>query len=206
MLLLFVCIVPTRLAAQAGSVSAAVIDANHYLLTSRLVGAVARVEYPFFNGPATFRAGVERLAGKSRRVGSPCSGLVLPGTCQPEPMRDNATMTSVSVGLGGRVLEWHRMTLSLTGDVGLLNVHVDSRGLTSGGSISAGKQLWDTDVGIEGGWAPWTRIPLALEAGIAGGHLAPVTNDVLVDGYSPFENSFDIVRVRVGVAWRFPSR
>ena len=98
------------------------------------------------------------------------------------------------------------MTLSLTGDVGLLNVHVDSRGLTSGGSTSAAKLLWDTGVGVDGGWSPWTSIPLALDAGVAAGHLAPVVNDLQVDGYSPFEQSFDLVRVRVGVAWRFQSR
>lgn len=196
---------PPVAAAQSVSLSASVVDANHYLLGSRLAGVTAGVSYPLYDGPVLLRFGVERVAGDSRRIGSTCAGLALPGTCQPEPVRDNAHVTSAGAGVGLRIVERHRLALNLTGDVNFAVLHVDSHGLASGRSISAGKELWDIDVGAEGAWSPWTRIPLAVEASLAAGHMVPVTNELVLDGYTPFEQSFDLVRARIGLAWRFSS-
>lgn len=200
------CAFPAGAVAQSASISASVIDANHYLLSSRLAGAAARLSYPFHNGPVSIRIGAERLAANSHRIGAPCAGLVQPGTCQPEPVRDDAHFTAAIAGLGVRVLDSRRLAVNLTGDLSFVVLNVDSHGLTSGGSISAGKGMWDTNVGVEGAWSPWGQLPLAIEAGIAAGHVVPAATDLQLDGYTPFEQSFDIVRVRVGLSWQFPSR
>jgi hypothetical protein len=196
------CLLPAAVAAQNGSVSAVVMETDHELLTSRLTGAAAHVSFPIHSGPVSIRVGAERLGGTSHRIGAPCAGLVQPGTCQPEPMRDDGLVVAGTAGLGIQVIAWRRIVFDLTGDLSFVNVQVDSRGLTSGGTISAGKELWDGDIGVEGTWFPWTRLPVALAVGVAGGRFSPVVSHEEIDGYTPFESGFYAVRVRVGAAWR----
>ncbi len=197
---------PAAAAAQDISLNAAAIGTDHELLSGRLVGAAARLRFPIHDGPVSIRLGVERLAGNFRRTGVPCAGLVEPGTCQPEPTRDDARFAAGSAGVGVRVIEWRRVAIDLTGDLSFANIDVDTRGLASGRMLSATKDLWEGDVGIEGAWSPWKRLPFALQAGFAAGHLWPVVSDAAPDAYTPFERGFELIRLRFGFAWRLPSQ
>lgn len=199
---LLLCGAPTAVLAQSVSVDASVIGTDHELLSSHLTGVAGRVSLPFRSGPVSIRLGAERLTGSSRRIGAPCAGLVVPGTCQPEPMRDDARFTAATVGIGVRMINRHRITIDVIGDASFVNVQVDSRGLTSGGTISAGKELWDGDIGVEGTWLPWPQLPLALDIGVAAGRLNGVVSNIVADGYEPFEAGFDVIRLRVGLTWQ----
>lgn len=197
---------PAAAAAQDISLNAAAIGTDHELLSGRLIGIAARLRFPIHDGPVSIRLGVERLAGNFRRTGVPCAGQVQPGTCQPEATRDDARFTAGSAGVGVRVIDWRRFAIDLTGDLGLVDVGVDTRGLASGRMLSATKDLWEGDVGVEGAWSPWKRLPFALQAGFAAGHLWPVVSMPAPDDYTPFEHGFELIRLRVGFAWRLPSR
>jgi hypothetical protein len=117
-------------------------------------------------------------------------------------MRDDARFAAATAGIGVQMINRHRVTIDVVGDASFVNVQVDSRGLTSGGTISAGKELWDGDVGVEGTWSPWLQVPFALDVGVAAGHLNGVVSHPVLDGYQPFEDGFDVIRVRVGLTWR----
>lgn len=203
---LLVCGVPAAAVAQSISVDASVIGTDHELLSSRLAGVVGRASLPLRNGPLSIRLGAERLTASSRRIGAPCGGLVVPETCQPEPMRDDARFTAATAGIGVRMINRHRITMDVTGDASFVSVRVDSRGLASGGTISADKELWDGDLGVEGTWSPWLQLPLALDIGVAAGRLNGVVSNTVADGYEPFEAGFDVIRLRVGLSWRLPQK
>ena len=61
-------------------------------------------------------------------------------------------------------------------------------------------------IGTEGTWSPWKRLPFALQAGFAAGHLWPVVSMPAPDDYTPFEHGFELIRLRFGFAWRLPSQ
>ncbi len=68
--------------------------------------------------------------------------------------------------------------------------------------MSASKSLRGGEIGVEGVWAPWSHLPLVLEAGIAASRLTAVRREIIVDGYTPFEDGIRATRFRIGVAWR----
>lgn len=193
---------PTAGLAQGGGVGTVVLDADHPLLGERLVGATARVIVPFAGTRLSLRLGAERLSGNAGRTGVPCSGLIDPERCPPEPLRDDARLTTVAGGLGVRVLSWRGVAMDLVGDLRIGKVRADTRGLSSGTSLSASKALRGGEIGVEGIWSPWAPLPLVLEAGIAASRLGPVMREDVVDGYTPFEDGFGAARLRLGVAWR----
>jgi hypothetical protein len=43
-----------------------------------------------------------------------------------------------------------------------------------------------------------------LEASLAVGKYLPAGNTVIVDGYTPFQRSFGVKRLRVGAVFEFP--
>jgi hypothetical protein len=134
-------------------------------------------------------------------VGIPCGGFYHPDICAVEPLRDEATLTTGMAGLGLGVLSSQRFAVALTADVRAGLVRADTRGLMSGQSISASKTIWGGDVGAEGTWMPWAHLPIAVEVSAAIGGLTPVSSDQILDAYTPFESSFTVKRLSVGVAW-----
>ncbi len=56
-------------------------------------------------------------------------------------------------------------------------------------------------VGARASWRPFVRVPLALDLGVGFGTLMPLSESEVVDGYTPFENQFDVRRVQVGLTW-----
>jgi hypothetical protein len=45
-------------------------------------------------------------------------------------------------------------------------------------------------------------VPVALEIAGGVGGLMPLVQDVVADGYTPFEAGFDVRQARLGVVWQ----
>ena len=204
--------VPTTAPAQNGDarrpsglgIGAVVTDARHPLLGDPLVGASARFSIPL--GSRGYRAhfSAERLTGSAARMGNFCFGFVPPDGigCDDEPLRDDARLFALGGGIEIEILDRARLSLDLLGDLGLAWVRVDTRGTTSTGEHPSSNQLWSGMAGLEASWSPSIRLPVALEAGISAGFLAPIFAEQVLDGYAPFEYEFGFTRMRLGAAWQ----
>jgi hypothetical protein len=84
----------------------------------------------------------------------------------------------------------------------LASVRVETRGLTSGTLLPAEKMLWGPLLGAEASWKPVGTMPIAISFGGAIGGLIPVSQEQVLDGYTPFEGGFGLRRLTIGVAWR----
>jgi hypothetical protein len=175
---------------------------DHPLLATRLSGLGLMIRLPTQDGRYAVRLGAARLSSSAERIGIPCAGLIQPGTCAPERMRDDAELSEASLGAWVRLVGLSRVTLALTGDLSADRIHVDSRGLVSGGELAASKTLWGAGVGVEVAWIPLQRLPLALEAEAGFNSLFALTEERIIDGYTPLEDGMKLTRLRLGVTWR----
>lgn len=187
--------------AQSIGVNALSVAADHYLLDKSLQGASVTLRTAERGKAVTFQLEVAHARARSGRIGVPCAGLILPGTCPPEPLRDNGRLLSAGGGAALRVLRTQRVTVALTADVSAASVRADTRGLSSGATLTAAKTLWGGTLGARAAWTPVNRVPLALEVGGGIGTLAPISEEMVADGYTPFERRFDVRRVHLGVLW-----
>lgn len=187
--------------AQSVTVSGTSATAQHPLLGEPLIGASIAIRTR--EAPTMFQFEVSHARARSGRIGAPCAGLIRPGSCPPEPLRDNARLLSAGGGAALRVLRTARVSVSLTGDLSLASVRADTRGETSGGRLSASKTLWGATLGARAAWTPVMRVPLALELGVGIGTLSPIKEDDVVDGYTPFESQFQVRRAQLGITWRY---
>ena len=188
--------------AQSGDVSVVALSAGHRLLGDPLLGGGVSFRIPRRDGRLTLRFGAEQLRGRAERIGIPCAGLIFPGTCPPELLRDDVRIRSATGGAAFRVLGGRRATVALTADLAVASLRADTRGLASGTTLAVRKTLWGGLVGAEAGWTPVRRVPLALAVGGAIGALTPVVHEQTVDGYTPFEGGFGFRRLRVAVVWQ----
>lgn len=193
---------PVLVLAQGASVSAIAVSARHTLLGRPLTGGAISIGRPRRDTPLTFQFEAALSRGRAGRIGVPCAGLIEPGICTAEQLRDEARLTSASGGAALRVLHGEHALLALTADLTLASARVDTRGLSSGRTLTASKILWGELIGAHAAWRPLARVPIALEIAGGVGGLMPVVHDYITDGYAPFEQSFDVRRGRLGVAWQ----
>ena len=194
---------PFTARAQTGSVSVVAAATSHRLMEDPLAGVSALVALPLGSGGRSLRLQAEHVSGNAHRTGIACGGFILePELCPEEPVVDDARMTTLAVGLGFPLLQRAGFTVGLTVDARLGNVSADTRGLDSGNRIGARKSLWGADVGLQGSWVPFARLPVALEGALALGGLRPPISEEVLDGYTPFNNGFIVRRARLGIAWR----
>lgn len=193
---------PAGALAQGASANAIVISARHPLLGDPLTGAAISVNLPRRDRRFSLRLDVERVSGRADRIGIACAGLIQPGTCPPEQLRDESRVTSASGGALLHVLHWRRVRLTATTDLELASVRTETRGRSSGGLLAAAKMLWGAQIGANVAWTPAPRVPIALEIDGGIGGLRPIVHEDVVDGYTPFDGGFVVRRFRVGLAWR----
>jgi hypothetical protein len=193
---------PAAARAQGISVSAVAIAAQHPLIGEPLAGGAVSARLALHDPRVALHLEAANARSRANRVGSACAGLIRPGTCAAEPLRDEARLTSVSGGALLHVLRRRHALVALTADLTLGAVRADTRGLASGDMLRATKTLWGGLIGVQASWTPVVRVPIALEIGGGIGALVPLTRDDVLDGYTPFEQTFGIRRVRVGVAWQ----
>lgn len=177
------------------------VGSDHDLLgTSTALGAS-------IGAPLTSRLGV-RLGLRHGRaeftsVGSTCVGLVAPDEdCSPELRAEESTTTSVFVSLPLTVasLGWGEVSLV----PGVRRLAMDSRqeGTSSGRVRSADKVAWGFELGAELAYRVWTRPAVALHVGA---HLAAhpwFEEEIIADGYTPFETTVGLAWVEIGMSVR----
>src|SRR5678815_4698113 len=144
--------VPMPSVAQSVGVGLVTASANHDLLGERLFGGVLRVGYALPRTPLSLRLSAERLTGDARRFGPACSVLL---NCESEPLRDDASLTIATGGVGLQMLAWRGLVMEATGDFGIGRLRLDTHGVTSGKSLPATKNVWSNAVGLEAAWSPW---------------------------------------------------
>ena len=188
--------------AQGASVSAVVISAQHMLLGSPLTGGALGVSIRRRDSPVALHFEAAISHGHAGRIGVPCAGLIQPGTCAAEPLRDETRLTSISGGTTFRVFHRRHVLFALTGDLMLASLRADTRGLTSGQTLTASKTFWGGLVGAHAAWTPVVRVPVALQIAGGVGGLMPIAHDVAVDGYAPFERGIQVRRLQLGIVWR----
>ena len=177
------------------------LSARHELLGTPLMGPAADITLPRQAGRIVFRFGAEKLVAHSSRVGFTCAGLVPPGTCAPQPVRDDARILSANGGVVLRVLSLRHADLELTADVSAASVRAVTFGLKDGGRLAATKLLGSGQLGAGMKWTPVDHVPLALQLEGAIGGFTPLVNHQLLDGYNPFDRAFGLTRYRAGIVW-----
>jgi len=193
---------PTAAVAQDGSASAVVVISSNRILHDPLVGGMARFIVPLRGQRMSAHLGAQYVSGRSERFDSPCPGFLPTGTCLGEPIRDHARLALAKAGFGIRSVSWRRIAVHATGDVSAGILSVDSRALQSARSASVSKGMLGADLEVSGSYSPWLRVPIALEAGIAAGVLTPRFKGESISGFNPFDSSFRVARLRIGVSWR----
>jgi hypothetical protein len=188
------------LPAQSIGVSLVRLDTDHSLVHD-LTGVELRVGSPNVATRLGIRFGFGRLTGDQERVGSTCSGLVEPGMCPPEPLHDETRFTRGRGELSVALLRHGRSSLDLVAGLDVGHIRTDTYGRTSGARIAADKTIWGPDIGGEARWIPSSTLPVGLEASFAVGGYHAAGNTVILDGYTPFERSFSVKRVRVGAVF-----
>jgi hypothetical protein len=95
-LLALLALAPVAARAQGAEAGVVRLTARHALLGSALVGPAVGGRFRRDDARVAFRVGVERLGGHGDRIASPCSGLLQPGTCAPEPLRDESLLVAAT--------------------------------------------------------------------------------------------------------------
>ncbi len=187
--------------AQSLAVRAVAAEIRHPLFGG-LFGAALVATVPLGSSSIALEIAGERLVGNSSRFDVPCAGLIEPGTCRPEPLRDHGSSTAISIGLSAPAAPGRRVSFRAGGALALAFVATDTRGLVTGAQLSARKTLWRADVEGEWTWHPWSGKPLALLGGAAAGWQAPFRHEEVADGYTPLNQGAAVVRLWLGVSWR----
>jgi hypothetical protein len=196
------CVSAPAARAQGVSADGVAILAHHELLGNPLGGFGVRVWSRPHNGIVAVFAG-ERLRGSSTHVGQACGGFPDPfdPTCQPQPIRDNASLDVGSIGASAVVAGGNRAALALTALASVASMQMNSNGLANDRRLSNRDGLWGLSVGAEAGWVLFQRLPLAIEASASIGFLTLIQDPQSVDAYIPFYDGFSFRRLRLGLAW-----
>lgn len=116
----------SELSGQALTVRAGAAHIGNELIGGVLGGGLL-ASFPVGSSDTRILVGAEYLAGTSSRIGVPCGGLIVPGTCPPEPLQDWAASASGLVGIRVPAWQGRRVTVSLGGDLGISRVRSRTR-------------------------------------------------------------------------------
>ena len=147
------------------------------------------------------RLGYEVQRHEYHDLASTCSGLIPPNVdCGPEPSDERAAMDEITLGVPVTLVTLHRMALEVTPALSLTSVEHTRRGLDSGGRLSADKSMWAAEVGVAVIVAPVSSWPIRVHVGWQRAVLRPMEQELVVDGYTPFEGSIGTTRWEVGAS------
>jgi hypothetical protein len=153
-------------------------------------------------GRVGFRVGYEVLDQESLGTGIPCAGLVEPGTCEvPEPIREVSGVHAIVAGFPVTLLirDWFR--LYFANALRVARIEGDTRGLTSDRHLNARESMWGLNAGLEAQAAPLTGRPLRLHLAATGGFLWAIRNELVADGYQPFDPGILFTRLELGASY-----
>lgn len=191
---------PMDATAQGVAVNMIVIDAQHDLLGDPLAGLGITARFRQ-DRRLSIHLRAEHARGAAERTGSPCTGLIDPAPCPPEPMEDKSWLSIATVGFAGRLLGNRERSVAVTADVSLGRVHVDSRGRSSGRTLANSRSLLGASIGVVGTWRI-PAMPLSLQLSGDVGALGGIPNDrSYFDVMPPFEGDFGVRRSMISVNW-----
>ncbi len=146
-----------------------------------------------------FRLGYRRGHDGFTTTGTTCSGLIFsPLECGEERRRETATLRSWSLGM---VLsqEFGTLEMRLLPALRRMSMESTQKGTESGRVRAAEKTVYGAEVGLEAHFAFVDDSPLRLYAGIFGATHPWFGEVIVADGYTPFEETVDMVWVEAGV-------
>lgn len=186
--------------APAQEVRVGVVQAwpDHELLGSPL-GVSLAVEDEIIDRVG-LRIGVEASGDDFRSLGSTCVGLVPPGMdCSAEPREERARIRSIALSVPLSVASTRWIGLRLVPGLRTTWLDSDQTGLESGRTRTAEKSMYGYEIGAEA-TMPIDAWPLQIHLSGAIGELRPYREDLLVDGYSPFEDAVGFRWLQLGVS------
>jgi hypothetical protein len=147
------------------------------------------------------RIGYEWSGQDFQSFGSTCVGLANPeADCAGETRDDQARMNTLMVSVPVLVYEWQRIVVDLIPRAQLSKTSSVQTGTRTGRSRSADKSMAGVGLGAE------VRIPVSarwpIHANLTGSvaWLEPLRNELIVDGYTPFDTGVRVSKLEAGLA------
>lgn len=186
-------------AAQELRVSALKMWPDHDLLGSPHGLGLAASARPF--GRAGIRFGVEVSRDDFDSFGSTCVGLIPPDVdCSGEPRREEARVRTLSLTVPVTVASSGRLRLDLLPGLRTAWLESEQTGTVSGRTRSAEKAMYGYELGAEAGMATVRRGALRIHLSGHVGTLEPYREEIVADGYTPFERRIDYWRLQLGLS------
>lgn len=196
--------------AQQLIVHGGIVDANHPLTIKPMYGGDLTVALPFGDSRVGARFTLGYHAGSSdERMGTLCTGLIFPGQdCSPERLDDRFSLFASSGGIYGDVVKASNIRLSVLGNLQLARVVSSASSVRTGSRLDANRGLWGPSAGINLSWLPVSSGPWSLELRAIRGFLTPIGENLVLDGYTPFDYNSGIstTSISLGVGLRIPRR
>ena len=168
------------------------------------IGYGFTVEQPIARSNVRWQLGFDAAFGRHTYQGSPCVGLVEPGQpgCAIQSLHSSENTQAMSLGLRVPLLWSRRASLSLMGDVAIARAATKTRDGTSTDVFSDWRMMYRPEVGGEMRFRLTNRKAWSFNAGYAVGQLRAVRNQVVFDGYGPFDNPLNTKRAWLGIIWQ----
>ena len=155
-------------------------------------------------GSLPLRLHVEVLWNNARGMGAPCGGLVPPGGCPPERIRDETRLWSAGLLWLFRVFDSPRWALGVPAELMVGRIRGRTLGLDSGGQIEASGGLFGGGVGFDLGLRPVPAGPwsVRLRGGVRHGY--STENELCLDCYDPYRDGFSwgVLGLALEYAWK----
>jgi hypothetical protein len=147
---------------------------------------------------------VERLESTTDGTGVVCGGLINPDRCPVEPFQQKGRLSLVSIGAAVHLASTRIVSVSVQPQFLWGRAQTETNGATTGNRLFSEKGQFGFSGGLEVGLFPAPRLPLGVVLGGTFGRLGPIHSDLLLDGYTPFDDWYTVRSAYVGLAlqWR----
>lgn len=148
------------------------------------------------------RLGIQHGGAEFSSLGSTCVGLVPPDEdCSPERRAEESTTTTLFVSVPSRVsVGWGRV--GVVPEVRRLVMKSRREGTRSGRVRTADKVAYGLGLGAELDVFLWDRPGVALHAAVHAATHPWFDEEIIADGYTPFEETVRLTWLEVGVTVR----
>ncbi len=170
---------------------------DHDRLGDPRTGAVGLVFAPVER--VRVRAAYMLYVAKFDGFGVVCAGLVEPGTCPAESLREEGRIHAVRLGATLDLLLRGRLAVGAVAGLQLARATTVTRGRDTGNTLSAAQAMLGGDVGVELSVAPLPPSPLRLRLGGYLAGLLPLRPELVPDGYTPLGGGVAARRLELGL-------
>lgn len=191
---------PAQAQAQELRLGVARVHADHHLLgTPTVLDASIGAGL----GPGVgVRLGIQHGGDEFSSVGTTCVGLILPGAdCAGEARREESTISALFVRLPVTgSLGWARV--GFVPELRRMVMKSRQEGMASGRVRAAEKVAWGVGLGGELDVFVWDSPRVALHVGVHSAMHPWFDEEIIADGYTPFETTVHLSWLELGVAVR----